>query len=95
MVADWRRDAFWIAMAARVPHLERCALTFDILQARGRLADTGAHEPPAKALLDGLVDAGVIDDDSGRQVATITFRAPQRSPDAIDRIIVTISEVTP
>jgi hypothetical protein len=38
--------------------------------------DTGACFPAAKAAIDGLVDAGVVEDDTAKQVVQIDFHAP-------------------
>jgi len=89
---QWRTDAHWLTIGARIPHLERCSFDIRIEQSRGRLADTGAHEPVAKAAIDGLVDAGVLDDDTGAHVTGITFHPPTRPADKIDRLILTITE---
>jgi hypothetical protein len=44
------------------------------------LADTANHLPPCKAVLDGLVDAGMITDDSPEFVVSQTFYPPVKRP---------------
>lgn len=91
MAAPWRRDAAIMARAAGIPHLDRCTIDIMPAQLRGKLADTGAHEPAAKAILDGIVDAGVLDDDTGAYVLTITSHPPVRAT-RYDRITIKITE---
>lgn len=46
----------------------------------GPLADVAAHVPTAKAVIDGLVDAGVLADDGPHYVLALTFLPPERGP---------------
>ena len=69
-VAGWR--------ALRLPRFKWARIEVFPSQARGVLADAGSHAPTAKALVDGLVDAGVLVDDSPKFVPQITFHAPER-----------------
>lgn len=48
-------------------------------QKPGVLADTANHLPACKAVLDGLIDAGLIDDDSPQYVISQTFYPPVKS----------------
>jgi hypothetical protein len=56
-------------------------------QKRGRLQDTAACNPSVKAAIDGLVDAGVVPDDTGQHVREITFLPCVRGDDALTIII--------
>ena len=58
---------------------------------RGVLADTSAHHPTAKAVLDGCVDAKVIPDDTPDVVLWQTFMPPIK--DRATGIHITIQEV--
>ena len=49
-------------------------------QKPGVIADTANHLPPCKAVLDGLVDAGLIQDDTPEFVISQTFYPPVKSP---------------
>lgn len=51
---------------------------------RGRRQDAGNCVTVAKPAIDGLVDAGVIPDDSGRYLSAVTFRAPEPCERAAD-----------
>jgi len=53
----------------------------EIYQHSGTLGDAGGHAPVVKAVVDGLVDAGVLDDDSGSYVEKISYYAPYRTAD--------------
>ena len=50
-----------------------------------RLPDVDAIAPAAKAAVDGLVDAGVMPDDSPRHLRAMTFHAPE--PSNIDALV--------
>ena len=59
---------------------------------RGVLPDCDAIAAAVKPIIDGIVDAGVILDDSPKHVRSITYHAPKRS-DA-RRLVVLIKEAT-
>lgn len=79
IVEQWRHDTAATARAQRVRTYARAVIEVRPQQARGRLADPGAHEPAAKAAIDGLVDAGVLPDDTGEHVVEVRYHAPVRS----------------
>lgn len=58
----------------------------------GVLPDTGALYPTEKAIVDGLVDAGVIEDDSGEFVAGLTSVAPRKGDVAVPVVRVRVTE---
>jgi hypothetical protein len=75
---EWRAAFALLARAQHVPHLD--AVTLEVVplhRDRRSPQDTAACAPAEKAARDGLVDAGVIDDDRGRYVPTVTFHQPQ------------------
>jgi hypothetical protein len=88
-VKEWR-NAFWLlAKEARIPHLDAIGVAATPVQAgKGRTQDVGGCFPAAKAAIDGLVDAGVIDEDSPRYVRLLAFCAPERGPVAGLRLLV-------
>ena len=94
-VAEWRRSAQFVAREKKIPRLEVVIAEFRPFQAKGRLADAGAHFPSAKAILDGVVDAGVLEDDDPRYVVAITMHAPVRSTTKVDVMHVALYPVTP
>jgi hypothetical protein len=52
-------------------------------QKGGRLQDVSACNPAVKAAIDGLVDAGVMQDDSPEFLTAITFLQPVRAENAL------------
>ena len=73
---SWRAAFFALAKEARVPALQVIEITVQKVQAKGTLSDTMAEAPVVKAAIDGLVDAGVIPDDTGKHLAAVTFLPP-------------------
>lgn len=73
------RTEFWLlTKSAKIPHLDRASFVVTPLHANGRSPqDIAACAPAAKAAIDGIVDAGVIDDDNPKHVAGILFLAPE------------------
>lgn len=71
---EWRQTFHLLAIAEKVPHLEACTIDVVVIRKDRRAApDPGGVLPAAKAAIDGLVDAGVLDDDSDRYVRALTF----------------------
>ena len=56
-------------------------------QKRGPLQDTAACNPSVKAAIDGIVDAGIVPDDTGTYVRQITFLPCIRGEDGLTIII--------
>jgi crossover junction endodeoxyribonuclease RusA len=52
----------------KIPHLGRCAVHLEYRQRVARKIDGDALAPTIKAAVDGLVDAGVCDDDDTSRV---------------------------
>ncbi len=76
-LANWREWA--AAEAAGTPALVGpVTVTVTHLRpSRGGLPDTGAPFYAAKAVIDGLVDAGVLPEDGPAVVRRLTFEAPE------------------
>lgn len=83
IVKEWRKTVFVLAKYSKLPKFENIEVVARIEQAKGKLADTGAHAPVLKACIDGLVDAGVILDDSGEYVRAIAEMPPRRGLDTV------------
>lgn len=90
---EWRRIFGTLAQVARVPHLAAVNITVVQTCAHHSLPDVGAAYPTAKAAIDGLVDAGVLDDDTPEIVRFIGFAAPERSDK--DRLVLVLEEGEP
>jgi hypothetical protein len=71
-IAAMRRDKF-------APFDVPVTVEFLPYQATGNLADTANHLPPCKAVLDGMVDAGLLVDDNPNWVISQTFYPPVKS----------------
>lgn len=56
--------------------MEACEIIVEPVLENRRWQDTAACFPSAKAAIDGLIDAGVIDDDTPDIVPSITFKRP-------------------
>lgn len=65
-VLAWREAAAEAARAAGLPRLERARVIGQVCFLDRRRRDPGNWYPTAKAAVDGLVDAGLLDDDSTR-----------------------------
>lgn len=86
-VKEWRGAFYWLAKKEKIPRMKWINVTAQPFQARGRLADTAACNPSVKAAIDGLVDAGIVPDDTGEYVRKITFLPVQRGADQLTLII--------
>lgn len=84
---EWRETFAWLARKEKIPVMKWINVTAQPFQKMGRLQDTAACNPSVKAAIDGLVDAGVIPDDSGEFVRMITFMPCMRGDDQLTLII--------
>lgn len=73
--------------------LDRVEITVRPFYDKGPLPDTDAVHPSVKAVIDGLVRYGVIPDDSGEHVRSLTYQAPLLSRGRGSGIIVAVQEV--
>jgi hypothetical protein len=91
--------AYWFTMAlkARLPRLERIRIEVTPLHKNNASPqDVAACAPYEKAARDGLVDARVIDDDSGVYVACCSFFPPRVcGVDGIELVVIDASGETP
>ena len=86
----WWREAFRdAALEANIPHFRAITSEVTPILPDRKIQDTGACYPAAKAAIDGLVDAGVIDDDAPKYVPTITFHSPVLSNYAGLEVLIT------
>lgn len=90
---EWRTIFARLAQAQRIPHLAAVNVTVVQTCAHHSLPDVGAAYPTAKAAIDGLVDAGVLTDDTPEIVRFLGFAAPERSDK--DRLVLVIEEGDP
>lgn len=80
LVAVWRSAFKVLAEEADIPAQVAIAIeATPYLTPRGRIQDCAAAFPAVKAGIDGLVDAGVIPDDSPTYLKSIKFNSPIRA----------------
>jgi crossover junction endodeoxyribonuclease RusA len=94
-IRQWRTDSYWEAKAAGLPHLDRVSVIVQPVQHRSVLQDAGNCYPVAKACIDGLCDAGVLDGDDGQYVTALTMLAPKRATNGTDYITIELVQVAP
>jgi len=88
-VREIREYGAWLAQQQQVPPLQ--AVYVDVQpHLKGNLQDADACHPTVKALIDGLVDAGVLKDDTPDIVLSIRYIAPVKSTS--DYVILTLTE---
>jgi len=89
-VKEWRNASCVAAKARRIPRMKAVEIRFipHRLDKRG-MADTGGHFPVAKAIIDGLVDAGILTGDGPDTVRRLIFEAPVVSGESKARIEIT------
>mgnify|MGYP005822713845 FL=1 len=92
-VKAWRESFAWLALKARMPHMERCSVAVIPHLRDNRAQDTGACFPAVKAAIDGLVDAGVLDDDGPDHVTELRFFRPVLSSDLGDALMVEVTRL--
>lgn len=76
-VREWRDAFFWLAKNAKIGRLDAIEVTV-LCGMSGRLQDIGNCYVSAKAAIDGIVQAGVIPDDTGEHLLSLTFLPPVR-----------------
>lgn len=91
-VKEWREAAATVATAKKIPHLDAIEVTFTPHRAnKSGLADLGGHFPVLKACIDGLMDAGIIDEDGPETVKRLIFEAPVVTGDS--KAVIHIKEI--
>lgn len=78
-VIEWRNTFWALAKESKVPRLEAITVTV-VTKLNGPMQDIGNDYVSAKAAIDGLVQAGVIANDTGDHLRALTFLPPTRVP---------------
>ena len=86
LTKKWRGDFAKLAKYRNAPKYDWVNIQVDLTLYRGILQDPGACFPSVKAAIDGLVDAGVLEDDSPKYVKSLLFTAPQRGSQNLIRL---------
>ncbi len=83
LVKTWRSAFNILAKSEQIPEMEWISVTVEPHQKGGRLQDVGACNPAVKAAIDGIVDAGVLPDDSPKYMKSLIFLAPQNDRNSL------------
>jgi hypothetical protein len=83
LVKTWRSAFHVLAKSEKMPEMEWISVTVEPHQKGGRLQDVGACNPAVKAAIDGIVDAGVLPDDSPKYMKSLIFLAPQNDRNSL------------
>lgn len=73
-IKEWRKAYFDLATQAKIPLQRKIAVVITPVLPDRRKQDTAACNPAAKAAIDGLIDAGVILDDTREYLEFILFK---------------------
>ncbi len=88
----WREDTATLARAARIPaHAAIEVEAWGRYPDRRSLPDADAIAPAVKGAIDGLVDAGIIPDDSAAYLHGVTYRPPKINSGAPPALILVIT----
>ena len=83
LTKEWRTGFQLLAKSEKIPPMAWITVTVEPHQKGGRLQDVGACNPAVKAAIDGLVDAGVLPDDSPEFVRSLVFLPPKKDKNAL------------
>lgn len=86
-----RHDAYNLALYARIPRLERARIDCYYEPPDRRTRDAANWHDTAKPLVDGLVDAGVLDDDDSTRLEGPFMHIGEVYP--LGRIVLHITEL--
>lgn len=76
----WKAAAWKAATQAKLPRLESAVVTVQAHYRNGVLTDADACALPAKGAVDGLVAAGVLEDDGPTDLLALVYLAPIKDP---------------
>jgi len=93
IVKVWRQAAWAYGVQARHrgAQWDQVRIEATPIQKTGKMADPGGHNPIVKACIDGLVDAGVIPNDTPAHVTDVVQHSPERGPAALRLLIYPLS----
>ena len=83
LTKEWRSGFQLLAKYEKIPPMAWITVTVEPHQKGGRLQDVGACNPSVKAAIDGLVDAGVLPDDSSKFVKSLVFLPPKNDKNSL------------
>ena len=79
----WRVGFQLLAKYEKIPPMAWISVTVEPHQKGGRPQDVGACNPSVKAAIDGLVDAGVLPDDSSQYVRSLIYLPPKNDKNSL------------
>lgn len=85
----WRESTAWRARGASVPRLNRARIVVEFSFGDHQRRDVSNYQPTAKAIVDGLIDAGLLPDDNDRHLIGPDLRRADRPGAPQIRVIVT------
>ena len=83
LTKEWRLGFQLLAKYEKIPPMAWISVTVEPHQKGGRLQDVGACNPSVKAAIDGIVDAGVLPDDSSQYVKSLIFLPPRNDKNSL------------
>ena len=83
LTKEWRLGFQLLAKSERIPPMAWISVTVEPHQKGGRLQDVGACNPSVMAAIDGIVDAGVLPDDSSHYVKSLIFLPPRNDKNSL------------
>jgi crossover junction endodeoxyribonuclease RusA len=78
MAREWRDVFAWMAVEQKIPPLTDVHVTVEVMSKTAKLQDPANCYPSAKAAIDGLVQARVLEDDLAPFLQSITFLMPKK-----------------
>ena len=70
-----------------------CTITIDVQPPTSRRMDAPNWYPTVKALIDGLVDSGLLSDDNNHVIKSTTFKSTKLSDTKNYKLVITIEPV--
>jgi crossover junction endodeoxyribonuclease RusA len=83
LTKTWRQAFELLAKSEKIPPMAWVSVTVEPHQKGGRLQDVGACNPAVKAAIDGIVDAGILPDDSSQYVRSLIYLPPQKDKNSL------------
>lgn len=74
LVKEWREAFKSLAIEENIPALEKIGIVATPILPDRKFQDTAACNPAVKAAIDGIVDAGVVPDDTPEYLGYVKFK---------------------
>lgn len=93
LTQSWRQAAFVYARAAKLRPLQRAHIAMTIGFPDGRRRDINNYQPTAKAIVDGLVDYGLLPDDNDHHLVGPDLRPGPKVSTLVPTLRVDITDL--